>query len=125
MARDVPPLKILIEKLPSDAALCRIDEDGVDAAVRSAARYNRLTVEDTALYTLYANVNVISLGNYCVSNVSVEIYGYSTVAFGASAKFAKVMFCDKAGVGNFSKINAANGVYDFLKEGVDRCLTEL
>lgn len=124
-AQEIPPLTLLVERLGNDAEICSVSEADVEAAARSAARYNRLNIVRAASNTLYVNVNVISSGTSCSYNLSTEINGYSTVDFGGTSKFAKVIFCHVGGTGISPKVKVSSQIIDMLKQSIDRCLAKL
>lgn len=124
-AQQIPPLKLTVEALGPEAAACGVDEAGLEATARSAARYNKITLSDSAANFLYVNVNIVSAGSTCLSNISVDITGYSSVLFGGIAKFAKVVFCHAGAVGSTTKISGSRDILETLRQGVDRCLAKL
>ena len=124
-AQEVPPLELVVEKLGQDATICQIDEAGIGAAARSAARYNRIQLVSSSIYTLYINVNVIDAGAGCASNIRAEVYSYRTVPLENKNRFAKVVLCDIGGAGYYPKGVAMSRVSEYVKQAVERCIDRL
>lgn len=124
-AQSFPAMKLIVENLPGDAKACGVDRFSIEAAMRSAARYNRITLNDEAPYALYVNVNVAEGSTLCTAAVDVEIYGYQFAEFGDEMKFAKTMFCQDGGAGSINKNRTSTYLLDYLKQSLDRCLSKI
>lgn len=124
-AQDIPPLQLLIEELDADAARCGVSEQGIDSAVRSAARYNRLSLVKSSGYMLYVNVTVLDTTSSCAAILRVAIWGYQSAKFGQSMRLARTLFCDTGGIMIVQR-NDPNGMLStHLKQQVDRCLAKI
>lgn len=125
MAQEVPPLRLLVESLGHDAEICKVDEAGIAAAARSAARYNNITLENNSPYTLYINVTIIDAGQSCASHIRAEVNSYRTVQFGKKNSFPKVLFCYAGATGYYPKGVVMSRVSDYVKQAIERCIAEL
>lgn len=125
VAQSLPPLQLLVEEVPDNQ--CGLSKPTVESAMRSAARYNRLTLEAEADLKLYAIVDLLPTQLGCAVTINVEIYGFDTAMFGDRQVLIETQFCSQGGTGvlnrNSSQANTLSS--NFIKEQVDDCLAQI
>ena len=67
---------ILVEELREDELKCGLTKDIIDASIRLPISNTRIKFNSKADSFLYANVNAIYQGNYCVFNMRLEFRKY-------------------------------------------------
>lgn len=124
---NIDSVRVLVEQMDSDAADCGITTRQIEAAAKSALRYNRIrmTEAESASFIYYINVNVRTSGQLCIAAVNVELYDYQLVNFPRiGPMFGKVVLCEAGFVGSGSR-GVSEGVYTGIKEMTDTCLSDV
>ncbi|MBX7514903.1 hypothetical protein K3179_10155 [Qipengyuania sp. GH38] len=124
-AQTFPDLELIVEGLHDDATKCGVSEMAIEAAMKSAARYNRINLKKNSDYILYVNVHAMDDVGICIVSVDVEIYGYDFAKFGNENKFARTVFCQDGGTGRIKKSGGSTYLLDYLKQSFDRCLSKI
>lgn len=129
-AQSIPSsVSILVEALPTEALSCGVTEAGVEAAARSALRYNRVveSIKDENPY-LYIRANVIQLEaiQLCIANVSASLrsYQFSNVNKIKPLISSTVVLCENGGIMSRRR-PIATDIYDAIKMHIDQCLSQL
>lgn len=126
-AAAVPPaLDVVVDVDNVGGEKCGVTRRSVDAAIRAALRYNRISFSDVADPFVYVNVNVAqNSAGYCVATWRVEISRFSVAQFDGyqSTLSVRMVMCDDGGF--LARFQRINNMSDVIKNGFDTCLAKV
>ena len=123
-------LRLVTESLDGKPAAqaCGLSTGGVNAAIRSAMRYNRIpeTVE-VGKPVVYTNVNPITLNNGCAAAYRIEIKRYQFAQLLGVVKplFGDAVFCSSGGIMSGPRYDLGERIAVGLKTSFDACLSQI
>ena len=108
---------------------CSISYDSSIAAVKSALRYNKVPIVNSAQdFCIYININNFEIDSKdCAVAVDLHFYFYSRSRMPNTSKsvLLKNMLCDTGTAGHLSKKDMQTSVNSALKDLVDQCLSKI
>ncbi len=120
-------LDIVIEDLDDSAINCGLSQTGLESAVRSALRYNRIAyVKETSAEFLHVNTITIQVGSTCVTQMQAEIASFAKVpvTYRPTRVFTSAILGSASGIISTPTVGLGHDtrVKDMLKELVDLAL---
>lgn len=105
---------------------CSLSGEGVDAALSSTARYNRISIKKSSHINAYHQVNALPLlNNSCAANLYFDIRVYDFAQVMGKNIFTKIVLCSKSYIltGDISTMQTR--LNNAAKEAFELCLVDI
>lgn len=122
-----PPLTVSMGEFDEDAKKCGLRSHRVEAAIRSAMRYNRIAAsssESPFAFTVSFTANVVRPSSICAGSMHLRIVGFKFEEFGGRRIVATNEFCSQSAIFTSGK-TLDTPVLDWVKTAFDSCLAEI